>query len=272
LHILRFLWVTLKKTIRRFHNDGCNVEARSLSYVSLLALIPLLVVIVFELRNLSFFPALKDRLIIGISNYFLPDKARGIISYMDTVLESTGSVGIIGIVFSIAITFSLFFSLSKSVNYIWREYTTKSLLRNSIKFIIIIVCTPVFIIITFFLQNYVSFQNLGALLPSVPFFTVKATQQGFSLLLNWLLLAAIFALIPHCRVRPLYSLFTGVVSGTLWFFLRLGLNIYVKLIPQINVLYGSLAFIPIFLVWIYASWIIVLFGVELNYTFHFDLK
>ncbi|MCK5568461.1 MAG: YihY/virulence factor BrkB family protein, partial [Spirochaetes bacterium] len=70
------------------------------------------------------------------------------------------------------------------------------------------------------------------------------------------------------KVKFARALTAGVITGSLWYLLRRGLTIYVRVIPQINVLYGSLAFIPIFLIWLYCTWVIVLFGVELNYTFH----
>jgi membrane protein len=85
------------------------------------------------------------------------------------------------------------------------------------------------------------------------------------------MLTLVLGLIPCDRVKFTYSLLTGVIIGTCWFFLRKALDLYSNLFPQMGVLYGSLAFVPIFLIWVYVSWLIVLFGVELNYTLQEEL-
>jgi YihY family inner membrane protein len=94
--------------------------------------------------------------------------------------------------------------------------------------------------------------------------------QLVSLVIHWLLTALLLGLLPHERVRLSYTIIASVVTGSCWYFLRLGLNMYVRWFPQLPLLYGSLAFIPVFLLWIFLSWLVILFGVELNYTMHYS--
>ena len=260
-----------KKTATRFIQDRCGVEARSLSYVSLLSLIPFMVVIILVLKNFRFYPLLQAKMFSVISYYILPEKANNIVAYVETILENTRSIGWVGIILTIGMAFILIIELSKTINHIWKIRETYSFVYNFLKFLFIILCAFVLIITTFYLQNYVSMQKLISAFPLISLANYKISWL-VSLILHWILLSVIYSFIPHGKMKVLYSFIAGVVSGSLWYLVRWGLNMYVKIIPQINVLYGSLVFVPIFLLWLYFSWVIVLFGLELNYTFHFDRK
>lgn len=271
MNALLRIYRVIHKTLKRFIRDRCDVEARALSFVSLLSIIPFFSVILLELSNFSFYPYLKDELFKGISNYVFPDMAVKVVVYIDKILENTGSIGFFGILVTVGIAFLLFIALSRTMNHIWRIGRSYSVLFSFLKFIIIVICTPVFLVATFYLQNYISIQKYISYIPDF-LSPAYILSQIFSLVLHWILLFVIYSFIPHRRIKFIHSVNAGIICGSLWYLLRRGLNIYVKIIPQINVLYGSLAFIPIFLMWIYCTWIIVLFGVELNYTFHFESK
>jgi membrane protein len=255
------------RTAKRFTRDRCSAEARGLSYTFILSIIPFSIVVMYQIRHLGFYPRIRELLSYSLSRFLLPDEAVGVVSYVDTVLESARSIGALGIVFSIVMSFLLVLTLSNIVNRIWRSERQAPALRAFFKFLAIFVGAPLFLSAIVLIQNVLSSPVLlerSSVTVSVVFTT------AISLILHWGLMAVLFGLMPHARVRFAFSLVAGVFSGTLWFFLRLGLNLYVRYIPQIGHLYGSLAFVPIFLIWIYISWLIVLFGVELNYTFHYE--
>jgi membrane protein len=270
----------LQSTAKRFNEHRCLSEARSLSFVTLLSLVPFLTVILVIVSRLPFYPSLKEKLLFGISSSFLPEKSTQVTEYIHLIFTQGRSVGVIGTLFSVVLAFSLLLAFIRSVNAIWDTKRSGHLLLSFIKFLVIIVAGPVLVVITFMLQNYVSIQKLVQWIfkfisssravgfPSIGFGFTKV----FSLLVNWGMLAFLYGFIPHTKMKPGLCFISGVCAGTLWWLMRFGLNVYVKLIPQMNLLYGSLAFIPIFLIWVYVSWIIVLFGVELNYTLHSERK
>jgi membrane protein len=272
-----FFSETLKiihKTGVRFKEDRCSVEARALSFITLLALIPSLVLILFQLSRLPFYSSLKDQMLSWVNNYFLPAQAGALVEYFQQVPHDLSSAGVLGILFSLLMLFVLILALSRSVNYIWRKKVhRRHLVLILLKFLFITVFIPTFIVITFLLQNYQFISRImDMLLAQTPleFFSRINLNYLLSLVINWLILTLLLMLIPNERVKLPYALVAGVVTGTLWFVLRYGLNVYIKLIPQISLLYGSLGFIPIFMIWINLSWIILLFGFELNYVFHYQ--
>jgi membrane protein len=231
-----------------------------------MSLVPLLVATAFYLKQLAFIPSLQQRFTEFLSSYFLPETTQTITVYMDSVLDSSKTVGIIGILAALLISYLLLFTFSRTVNRIWRKGKRPTFLRTTVKYIILVLCVPVVIAVTAVLNRAFLVARLSVATGS-GFFEYARLPQITSLLLHWFLLTLVLGLIPCDRVKFSYSLLTGAVIGSSWFFLRKGLDLYSKLFPQMGVLYGSLAFVPIFLIWVYLSWLIVLFGVELNYTF-----
>ena len=268
----------LQSTAHRFIEHRCLSEARSLSYVTLLSLVPFLTVILVLFSKLPFYPLLIEKLLVGISLGFLPAKTTQITEYLHSLFTGGSSAGVVGTLISVVLAFSLVLAFSRVVNTIWDTKRSRHILLSFIKFIVMIVAGTILVIISFMLQNYLSIQKLiqwiFTFISSSRVVDLPAIGYGFtktfSLVLNWVLLAFLYGFLPHTKMKPGLCFISGVCAGTLWWLIRLGLNVYVKLIPQMNLLYGSLAFIPIFLIWVYVSWIIVLFGVELNYTLHFS--
>ena len=259
----------MRNAAHRFINDRCNTEARSLSFLTILALVPLSVIILFQLKNLFFYPMLQESFMSILSSHFLPERASEISVYFDSLLEKTRSFGVIGILASLLIVLGLLSSLSRTVNGIWRKDRRSHLLRYSIKLVVMLLSIPLLVIFTSLLLY--SREVINAYLPAHLQFLQHIRQfQFISLLLHWLLTALLLGLLPHERVRFSYTFICAMVSGSCWYLLRLGLNLYVRWFPQLPLLYGSLAFIPVFMLWVYLSWMVILFGVELNYTLHYD--
>jgi membrane protein len=224
---------------------------------------------------------IKEKLLLSISSNFLPQKTQQVADYLEAIFSGGKSIGFIGTVFCGIMAFNLIMAFSKAVNSIWDTQRKYHALLSFLKFMAIIVIVPLLIILTFMLQNFVFIQK------TLRFFSsILSISRGevagslarfrftkiFSLIVNWLLLTFLYSFIPHTKVRVGYAFLAGIFAGTIWYFIRLGLSLYLKVLPQMNVLYGSLAFLPIFLLWIYGSWIILLFGVELTYSIHSELK
>jgi membrane protein len=91
-------------------------------------------------------------------------------------------------------------------------------------------------------------------------------QHALSLLAGWVLLFLLYALMPNTRVSLRAAGIGAAVGAVLWEFAKFGFQIYVSKAVPYSALYGSLGLIPLFLFWIYVTWLIVLFGLILTYT------
>ncbi|WP_144059908.1 YihY/virulence factor BrkB family protein [Rhodopirellula sallentina] len=91
-------------------------------------------------------------------------------------------------------------------------------------------------------------------------------QHALSLLAGWVLLFLLYALMPNTHVSLRAAAIGAAVGAVLWEFAKYGFQIYVSKAVPYSALYGSLGLIPLFLFWIYVTWLIVLFGLILTYT------
>lgn len=267
----RHLYTIAKRSTLRFIEDKCGVQARSLSYVSLLSLIPVLIVTFLVFHYFSFYPLLKEKMFVLLNNFVLPDRANDISIYLENIMDNIRAIGFFGTIIAVGMILVLIIELSRVINRIWKVREIRSFLYNVFRFLLFIIFSIILILLTFYLQNYMSLQNLFG---ASPFLSLEKryTVRLLSLILHWILLSELYYFIPQGKKKVLYSFISGVFAGSLWYLVRWGLNLYVKIIPQINIIYGSLVFIPLFLLWLNFSWMIVLFGLELNYTFHFNRK
>ena len=257
-----------RESFRRFYRDRCDVEARSLSFITILLIVPFFLVSILSLKFFSFYNSLEKLLIGFVSNFFLPEKGRKIITYLDSFQYHTGSLNIFNVSLMLLVSFWLFFMITINVNRIWKSKKRASLVIYVVKYIIFILITPTLLVISFYLRNSSLINNYFNL--SLKYFQYsKMISVLYSILINWLLIFLLYFIIPHGRIRFKYTLISALITATVLWITRYGYNLYFKKMPQINIVYGSLSFIPIFLIWIYISWLIVLYGLELNYSFHF---
>jgi len=92
----------------------------------------------------------------------------------------------------------------------------------------------------------------------------RVLNHGLSMLASWVLLFLIYALMPNTHVSIRAALIGSFISSVLWEAAKFGFQIYVAKAVPYSALYGSLGLIPLFLFWIYVTWIIVLFGLTLT--------
>ncbi|RKX95911.1 MAG: hypothetical protein DRP84_02740 [Spirochaetes bacterium] len=257
-----------QESFRRFYRDRCDVEARSLSFITILLIVPFFLVSILSLKFFSFYSSLEKLLIGFVSNFFLPEKGRKIITYLDSFQYQTASLNILNVSLLLLVSFWLFFMITTNVNRIWKNKRRASLFIYIVKYVIFILITPTLLVFSFYFRNSSlinDYYNLG-----LRYFQYgKMTSVLLSILINWLLIFLLYFVIPHGKIRFKYTLISALITAAVLWITRYGYNFFLKKMPQINIIYGSLSFIPIFLIWIYMSWIIVLYGLELNYSFHF---
>jgi len=206
-----------------------------------------------------------------VTQVFLPDTVRDLLVHLESMVDRVRSVGFFGAVLSVAVCFFLFLELSRTMNRIWQSGIHTSVAAAALKFVVLVAVSLTIIVSTFVLQSTVLFGWVRDLF-HVQLSGGILVKVLIPLFLHWILLFFVYLYVPHGKKQVWFCFTAGAISGTLWYLMRPVLKMYIRFIPQINTLYGSLVFIPLFLLWLYFSWVIVLFGFELNYTLHFERK
>ena len=195
-----------------------------------------------------------------------------VVSFFNELNEQVSQInlagfGAIGIGVLIWGAISLLVTVERSFNTIYQCPTGRSWLARFSSYWAIITLGPVLLFISFFfffqaLQFATQIPGTKTLFTFLSVFT--------SLFASWLLLLALFMLMPNTRVAFRPALIGSFVSALLWELAKLGFKLYVTKAlsaASLNVaLYGSLGLILIFLLWIYITWLVIVFGLEITST------
>ncbi|MCM1517801.1 MAG: YihY/virulence factor BrkB family protein [Pseudoflavonifractor sp.] len=257
---------TLNLSVRSFFNADLQTRASSLTYNTLLAIVPALALLFAIGRGFGFQNLLQNQLF----SYF-PAQSRAIeaaLSFVDSYLAqaSEGLFVGVGIVFLLWTLISLLSSVETSFNIIWDVKRGRSLARKVTDYTAIFLILPVLMIcasgVSIFM--WTALQNAG------PFKVLSPVLAGVldvvPYILTWFFFAGAYKLIPNAKVKFKNAFISGVFAGTgfqilQWLFVS-G-QLYVS---KYNAIYGSFAFLPLLLIWLQLAWMICLAGAVLCYS------
>lgn len=172
------------------------------------------------------------------------------------------ALGIAGVFFVLTTVFGLMSNIESSFNRIWGLKRTRSRYRVFSDYLMITVLLPFLVVGVLGVTAALESQWVAAWLG--PF---AAAVRGIQYVVIWLAFTTLYFFVPNTRVRFHYALLAGVVAGTVW---SLSSWAYVKFqigLAHYSLLYSGFAQFPLFLMWVYASWIILLFGAELTFAY-----
>ena len=243
---------------RRVLDDNLFQAAGALSYTTVFALVPLSMVVFGVLAAFPGFADWSDRLSDYIFSNFVPTSARsveGVLKQFSANAEKLTAAGVIALLVSLLITLN---GVETTFNRIWRVKAARPKLG---RFLV-----------------YWTVLTLGALIAaaslaiSARFFAMAVfdTQAGHLLeitmlratpmALEWLAFAAIFRVVPHRTVKWRHAAVGALLAVLLFEMVKWGISLYIGSFGTYQKIYGPLAFVPVFLLWIYLGWVSVLLG------------
>lgn len=253
----RFFW-------QHFKESHCAHGASALSYTTLLALVPLLAL---SLALFSAFPAfedLSDKFLNALFEHLVPAAEQTIVAHLRTFVAKAKALTGPGIIFLIITALMLMVTIENSLNEIWRAPPYRAISRRLIIYWAVLTLGPLLmgtgIVLT---SQLVAMASLDG---------ESATRFRLLRLLPWGLEGAAFTmlylLVPNTRVRPRLALVGGFLSAALFEAAKMGFTYYITHFPTYEAVYGALAAIPLFLVWLYLSWLVALVGALFTYCLH----
>lgn len=272
----------LKRTYRIFKNafasfmrHDCYNKSASLAFYTLLSIVPVLAVTIGIAKGFG----LQESIEGFILDKFKENKeiALQILEFASNTLHhAEGSViagfGVLVLFWSV---FSLLGSIETSLNDIWHVKSARTWGRKITHNLTLILLCPLLLAIvssaTVFLIAQIRLATQLAIGNAVinPFMHVVV--NFFSLIMSWVLFACIYVFLPNTQVKFRYGLVAGIVAGTFYQIVQ-AIYIHIQIfLSSYGAIYGSLAAIPLFFIWLQISWLIVLMGAELAFMFESDL-
>nr|WP_245168276.1 YhjD/YihY/BrkB family envelope integrity protein [Desulfobaculum xiamenense] len=249
-----------------FVADQCLLRASALAYTTVLSLVPLLAVAFsiskgFGIQNSQF---IREMLMQATAGN--PDVVEAIIGYINNT--NVGTLGVAGVALLFMTVISLLGNIEASFNSIFGVKAQRNLWRKFSDYLAVTMVCPLLILVaissTASLQNNEIVQRILGV--SVLSALYLAALKLLPYVTTWLALLFIYVFIPNTRVRLTSALGGAILAGSLWQIVQAGYIRYQAVSTNYNAIYGSFAQVPLFLIWMFISWTIVLLGAEICFA------
>ena len=252
--------------IGRFEADRCREQAGSLTYTTLFAVVPMLTVFLVIISSIKALEPAREQLQQMIYENFLPKTTTAYDNILGAFAEKSSNLTAIGVLFLFVTTVMMLTSIEAVFNRIWRVKETRGGMVGFMRYWTIISLGPIVLGTAFVLSSTVASMNV-----------LSNNFAGYELngaFLLWCLsfgltIAGFFILywtIPNRSVPIKSALIAGVFGASVFELLKHLFGYIMSNFTSYELVYGAFAALPIFLLWIYLSWNIVLFGVEISYA------
>ena len=249
--------------LRRWTEDRCPQIAGGLAFTTLLALVPIFAIIVALLSSLPFFDDVMVQIKVFLLLNLAPEIAGKVITvYMEEFRHNARRLTTVGVAVLAVTAFAVMLTVDRSINAIWRVRRSRPLWVSLIAYMLLLSMGPILIGVSVSITTYLMVElstGIGKVPPGTDKFLLQVVQIAVSAVAFFL----VYRTVPHRSVPWLHALVGGIVAAILFEFAKEGFAVYVRYAPVYSVVYGTFAALPFFLLWIYISWLVVLFGAEL---------
>ncbi len=267
MHIRGLLNTTfsfLVRLWREFNHDHCPVRASGLAFASLLALVPVSALLFSLFSGFGAFTSIVESIQAFVIKVLVPTSQEQILDYVNRFVENTRGLGVFGLIFFLVTSVLLLAAIQRNFDAVWGTGSKKNTFGK--------------------FATYVSVLIVGSFLLSIALnvtgaFRLSVTQifsgesvwvqnifiQIFPRIFLFAVLFFMIRFLPAGRVINTSALIGAVVGAMLWEAARGVFVFWVSYVIRLSVVYGSLAVIPIFLIWLYVAWSIVLLSLEVAF-------
>ena len=256
LAFFRFTW-------ERFLEDRCLQTAGALAYTSLFALVPLTAAILGMLAAFPVFAEWKDRLTAFVFQNFVPATGDVVQGYLTEFAANASKATVIGVLVLFFSAIALMMSIEDAFNRIWRVATDRRAASRFVIYWTALSLGPLLLVAALATSSYVV--ALPLLDAAATEFSLKARVLSvLPFFIMWTALVVGYLVIPNRSVRVRDALVGGLIAAVLFEAARRGFTWYATGLASYQQVYGALAIVPIFIFWIYVSWVIVLLGASIT--------
>ncbi len=255
-----FPWKTTAQTLReRFREDHLGLTASSLTFTTILALVPFFTVALAVFTAFPIFGKLQDALQGWLVSSLVPDSiSRQVLGYLTQFASKASSLGAAGFSILLATALALILTIDRTLNDIWRVQRLRPLGQRVLIYWAAITLGPLLMGASLALTSYVMSASGGL---------VKRLPDGVQLLFDSIQfvvlaggMAALYHYVPNTPVKWRHAWTGGLFVAVCIELAKKVLAVYLGKVPTYSVVYGAFATLPILLVWIYVAWVIVLLG------------
>src|SRR5690554_5064134 len=248
--------------VSSYRNDGCRDSAAALTYTTLFAIVPIMTVAFAILTSI---PALQERS-AEIQQWafanFAPGAGEKVLAYLNDFSRQAGNLTAIGVVFLVVTSVLMLQTIEKNLNRIWRVTKPRSGPTSLIMYWAVLTMGPLSLGAALGISSYLT--SMALVTDTVEMLGgMRLWLSLLPLIFMTMTLTLLYVVVPNCTVPLKNGLIGGFVAALLFELAKGGFTLFIKMSPSYQVVYGAFAAVPLFLLWIFISWNIVLGGAEL---------
>ena len=256
----RFPWKNTAVTLyERFREDRLGLTASSLTFTTLISLVPLLTVALAVFGALPMFEQFQITLQRWLVSSMVPESiAKPVLLNLNQFVSKTSQMGMAGGVFFVVTALALILTIDRKLNDIWRVRRPRGVTQRILVYWAVLTLGPLVLALSLTLTAY-AVGDQRALIKGLSVGTRFWLES-----LEWVLvvggIAALYRYVPNTSVRWSHALAGGLFVAIGFDAAKALLGWYFSSIPTYSLIYGAFAAVPILLIWVYIAWVIVLLG------------
>jgi membrane protein len=244
--------------MRRFVEDRCMQIASSLTFTSLLSIVPFVTIALTMIAAFPVFGELTGALQTFILHNMVPASAGVIANYTEQFSAQAAKLTAVGIGFLVVTALMTLLTIESAFNDIWRVKRPRPVVQRVFVYWTLITMGPVLIGASLSLTSWLVGQAVG-LVHGLPGAGV-AVLTVVPILLTGVALTLLYVAMPNRRIAVRDAVIGGLLAAVVFEGMKRGFAVYLAKVPTYTLVYGAFATLPIFLMWIYLSWLVVVFG------------
>jgi membrane protein len=256
--------------LRGYDEDRCVLRASSLTFYTLLSIVPIAAMFFGVAKGFGFEQRLQKELFAKFPGQ--EEVLNQVIAFSNSLLEQTqgGIIAGIGMLVLFWSVLKVLGHIEMALNDIWEIKESRSWGRKFSDYLSIMLISPILVLlsgsVTVFITTQVEHITQRVALLGVFSPLISFLLKFMPYVLIWVLFTILYIIMPNTKVNFKAGLVGGVVAGTLYQIAQLAYISFQVGAAKYNAIYGSFAALPLFLMWLQISWWIVLFGAELSFA------
>lgn len=255
-------------TLKTFSAQKIGFQAVALSFFGTMAVVPFVAVMFAVTGGLGIADRLKELMYANFSGH--QDVINTVLGFADNIIATAESstMGLVSALLFVWLVIWMMMSVERVFNNVWKVHKSRNILKRMSFYVLILLMSP-FIIMLFFSGSIIYSNILESTGLNMSEMKTFSSFMGWSLfyLVAALTFSAMYKFIPNAKVQYSNALRSALISGlafTVLQYLYLETQVFVT---RLNMVYGAVAAIPLFMFWMNFGWFIILFGAELSYAY-----
>lgn len=244
---------------QRFNQNKLTQAAGYLTYSTMLAIVPLIMVVFSIFSAFPVFNEVTGALKAFIFTNFAPSASDMVGQYIDEFVNNSKKMSAVGIISLIVVALMLINSIDRTLNSIWHDTETRPIFTSFAIYWLILTLGPLLVGVSIAASTYVK-----AMFESAASFSFGLKLLSFvPFLSTWFIFTMIYMVVPNKKVSIKHSAAGALIAAVFFTLGKQAFAWYIVTFPSYQLIYGAMATLPIMLLWIQLSWTVVLLGAQL---------